>query len=94
VADRIDLSFSGHALRRMFERAISTEEIRWLVENGETIEDYPTDFPFPSRLVGGTVNGRQLHAVVAVDGSRFVVVTTYEPDPGVWNPDGRTRRKP
>lgn len=94
MADRIDISFSGHAVRRMFERGIHETEIRWLVENGETIEDYPDDVPFPSRLVGDTVNGRLLHAVVAVDGSRRVVITTYEPDPAVWTPDGRTRKKP
>ncbi|MBI5506933.1 MAG: DUF4258 domain-containing protein [Deltaproteobacteria bacterium] len=69
-------------------------EIRWLVESGEPIENYPDDVPFPSRLVGDTVNGRLLHAVVAVDGPRCVVITIYEPGPAVWTPGGRTRKQP
>jgi len=27
----------------MFERAISAEEVRWVLETGEAIEEYPDD---------------------------------------------------
>ena len=94
LADRLDIIFSGHVLRRMFERNIRADEIRWIVENGKVVEDYPDDLPFPSKLLEGNFSGRQLHVVVAVDGSRCIAVTTYAPDPELWDVDGRTRRKP
>ena len=37
------LSFSRHALQRMFERAISPEEVRTALANGEVITYYPDD---------------------------------------------------
>lgn len=37
----------------MFERRLSAEVVRAVVEGGETIEAYPDDQPVPSRLVLG-----------------------------------------
>ena len=51
------ISFSRHALQRMFERAISPDEIRKALANGETVADYPEDTPYPSRLILGIVAG-------------------------------------
>jgi len=45
------VSFSGHAVRRMFERSISRAEVLAAVAMGETIETYPDDVPFPSVLL-------------------------------------------
>jgi len=50
-ADRI--TFRVHAVRRMFRRAISVEDVRRVLADGETIEDYPDDKPYPSRLLLG-----------------------------------------
>ncbi len=83
-----------HAVQRMFERAIRTGEIREVVDQGETIEAYPNDSPFPSRLMCGTVRGRVLH-VVAADNPRndeTYVITVYEPDPDRWDSRFRVRR--
>jgi hypothetical protein len=89
------LIFRVHALRRMFVRGITAAEVRDVVERGETIERYPRDVPYPSRLLLGVVGGRTLHVVVAdnEDDGETVVVTTYEPDPGLWQPGFRRRRK-
>jgi hypothetical protein len=52
------LTFRIHAIQRMFERSFSPEVVRSVVENGETIQEYPDDTPCPSRLVwAGNVNG-------------------------------------
>lgn len=89
------LIFSIHAVQRMFERGISTEEIRAIIERGEAIEAYTDDQPYPSRLVLGKVGPKYLHVVVAsnVEASEEIVVTVYLPDLERWNSDMRTRRK-
>lgn len=55
------LTFRVHALRRMFARSITATEVRHVIEHGETIERYPADVPYPSRLLLGSVGGRTLH---------------------------------
>jgi hypothetical protein len=47
------LIFRVHAIQRMFQRRISEEEVKQVVATGEAIETYPTDKPFPSRLILG-----------------------------------------
>lgn len=49
------LVFRVHAIQRMFQRKISKEDVSLVVATGETIETYPTDKPFPSRLILGGV---------------------------------------
>jgi hypothetical protein len=39
----------------MYERGITREEVHTVIGTGETIEDYPNDFPYPSRLLLGMV---------------------------------------
>jgi len=85
----------GHAVRRIFERGLTVEDVRAVLADGETIADYPDDTPYPSRLVLGFQGGRALHVVAAynVAGDETIVVTAYEPDPDVWAADFR-RKKP
>ncbi len=89
------LIFRAHAIRRMFQRRIAVGDVRRVIETGETIEANPDDLPYPSRLVLGQVGGRPVHVVVAEDqlGDESVVVTVYEPDPALWRPGFRRRRK-
>jgi hypothetical protein len=42
------ITYRLHAVQRMFERAISAEEVRWVLETGEAIEEYHDDTPYPS----------------------------------------------
>ena len=79
----------------MFARSITASEVRTVIEQGDTIERYPQDTPYPSRLVLGYAGGRALHVVVAdnAHGDEMIVVTAYEPDPALWQPGFRRRRK-
>jgi hypothetical protein len=88
------IMFTGHALRRMFERHIGRSEVVNTVRFGETFAEYPDDDPYPSFLILGFVRGRALHVVAAQDpaSATCYVVTAYFPDPGVWEDDFRTRR--
>ncbi|MCC6764090.1 MAG: DUF4258 domain-containing protein [Deltaproteobacteria bacterium] len=79
----------------MFERGISPEDVRHVLDDGQVIEQYPDDTPYPSRLVLGWRGDRPLH-VVAADipgGQEIIVVTVYEPDAIRWEA-GFTKRKP
>jgi len=82
-------NISLHARREMSseEDNISENELIEVILNGEIIEDYPDDRPFPSCLVfGKTKKGRPIHIVCAYseDDDITVVITTYEPDPSRW----------
>ena len=89
------LIFRMHALRQMFQRRISGDDIRELLEHGAIIEDYPDDTPYPSCLVSGIVRGRHLHGVMAYNNveREAIVITAYEPDPEIWS-DAFSRRRP
>jgi len=89
------VAFRVHALQRMFERGISEAEVRAVLEGGETIEHYPDDVPYPSRLVLGRKGARVLHVVVAEAHAEdlTIVITVYEPDIDLWEPGFRRRRR-
>ena len=86
------LVISLHAEERMTKREITRKEVLEIIIRGEIIEEYPNDWPHPSCLVFGcTVNGRYLHAVVAVEPELLRLVTVYEPDPEIF-PDLKHRK--
>jgi hypothetical protein len=89
-----ELVFRVHAMQRMFERRISDADVRGILENGEVIEAYPHDLPYPSRLMLGFCDGRPVHVVASddTDAQVTVVVTVYEPDPTKWDKIFRRRR--
>lgn len=88
------LYFSGHAIRRMFERGISKKDVRLAVDTGEVILQYPDDQPYPSVLILGYSSRLALHVVLGIDepAQSCYVVTVYVPDPGRWEDDLRTRK--
>ena len=86
--------WSAHCLERMGERDISREDAKSCVRNGEIIEDYPEDFPYPSCLIfGGSAGERPLHAVVGTDGEFLYFITVYHPNTVKLMEDLKTRRK-
>jgi Domain of unknown function (DUF4258) len=78
----------------MFRRGISEENVRHVLAQGEEIEGYPEDAPYPSRLVLGWRGSRPIHVVAAedVEGERPFVITVYEPSLDHWEPDFKRRR--
>jgi len=89
-----EVIFTGHALRRMFERGINVDDVLAVVASGETIADYPTDIPYPSCLLLGFVKSHPIHVVVARDTVKMTchIITAYPPDPSQWQADFKTRR--
>ena len=86
--------FRVHAIRRMFQREISVDDVRHVLATGEVIEEYPDDTPYPSRLLLGWRGSRPIHVVAAhnADELETIVVTVYEPDPNLWESDLKRRR--
>jgi hypothetical protein len=88
------LVYRVHAIERMVEREISADDVRAIVEQGKEIESYPSDFPYPSRLLLGWRGTRPIHVVGADNATdnETIIVTVYEPDPDLWEP-GFEKRK-
>ncbi len=82
----MQLVFSTHALKRMFERGISVDDVRAVLKRNTVVASYPDDQPFASQLLFGRVDGKPLHVVAAQsDTGETVVITVYRPDPLLWN---------
>ena len=94
MISRDQLDIRQHAAQRMLERTISVADVLVVVNSGETIEDYPEDTPFPSRLTLAWIGQRPVHVVwaTAADTGRIVIITVYEPNPGEWDNTFRQRQ--
>lgn len=94
MISRDQLDIRQHAAQRMLERSISVADVLVVLNTGATIEDYPEDTPFPSRLTLGWVGERPVHVVwaTAADTGRILIITVYEPNPGEWDNTFRQRQ--
>ncbi len=82
------------AAERSRQRGILSKDIRNAVENGEIIEQYPDDFPFPSCLIlGKDLAGNCIHVCMSEEGTASRIITAYRPDPEKWSDDFRTRKE-
>jgi len=89
-----NIIFRVHAIQRMFERGISAKNVRHALESGETIEDYSSEMPEPSRLILGFQGRRPFHVVTSENPTarETTVITVYMPDSDKWNKDFKSRR--
>jgi hypothetical protein len=85
-----------HILIRLSERKIIQADVLKVVLNGEIIEDYPEDKPFPSCLILGWIRKKPFHVVISLDevSNKAYFITVYEPNLTEFNQDFKTRRKP
>lgn len=89
------LRFKVHAIIQMDERGLTVEDVQTALANGEDIESRQDEQPYPARLVLGLCRPGSLHIAVRdnIDGDEIIVETAYQPDPALWEPDLKTRRK-
>jgi hypothetical protein len=90
----MEIIYRQHAIKRMHEREISAEDIEAAIECGEIIECYPNDTPYPSVLVLGEANSKNIHIVYADsdEDNLRIIITAYVPNPEIWLEDMKTRR--
>jgi hypothetical protein len=82
-----------HVYNRCRERGIRYVDIENAVMNGEIVEQYPDDFPYPSCLaLGASVDGHFIHVVCGVGEGKLWIITAYYPNLGKWESDLKTRK--
>ncbi|HIJ86568.1 MAG TPA: DUF4258 domain-containing protein [Desulfuromonadales bacterium] len=79
----------------MLERGVARRDVMNVLLTGEVIEEYPTDYPYPSVLMLGKLDDTPLHVVVAFDSELEIIfiITAYCPDVLHFLDDYKTRRK-
>ena len=89
------IEWHRHVFERMLERGISRCDVTDVLITGEVIEDYPSDYPYPSVLMHGKLGEKPLHVVAAFDSGQEVIyiITAYFPDAVHFMSDYKTRRK-
>jgi hypothetical protein len=79
---------------RLLKRGINTEDVESAVMNGEIIEQYPNDYPYPSCLVLGlNVSKQPIHVVCGVSSAEVWFITAYYPHTDEWSDDFKTRKE-
>jgi len=87
------IAITQHLTFRLRERGICYDDIVHVLMNGEIIEQYPADYPYPScLLLGMPVDNKYLHVVCGVGSGRLWIVTAYHPNPDKWEPGYKTRK--
>ncbi|MBE0508466.1 MAG: DUF4258 domain-containing protein, partial [Marinospirillum sp.] len=74
------ITYTGHALRRMFERGLTEQEVAAVLRTGVMLIDYPDDRPYPSQLRLGWVNSKAIHVVVSQNpetGACYLITVYY-----------------
>jgi len=87
-----DYEISLHALEKSFERKIWKDDIEHAIMNGEVIEDYKDDKPYPSCLIYGRTKDTQHIHIVCTYPPKVKIITVYFPDKYKWV-DYKTRKK-
>lgn len=86
--------FRVHAIQRMFERNISVKKVSQALQSGETIEEYSSEMPEPSRLILGFQGKRPFHVVTSENPAKneTTIITVYIPDLDKWTKDFKSRK--
>lgn len=87
------IQWRNHILIRMQQRGIKIKDVLYCLMNGEIIEYYKDDYPYPSALVLGFKNEKTgIHIVCAVGQDMLWMITAYYPDKNQWDNDLKVRR--
>jgi len=77
----------------MFQRGISAQAVRAVLDNPQMVAEYADDKPYPSTLLYAMVEQQVLHVLMATaDAGVKVIITVYRPDPLLWAPDFLRKR--
>lgn len=88
------IRWTNHIMIRLLQRNISQDDIIKAILNGQIIEEYENDYPYPSCLIfGTTLNKKVLHIVCGTNENEVWIITAYYPDSMEWNSDFKTRKE-
>ena len=82
-----------HFTGSLLKRGIEYDNIILAIMNGEIIEQYPDDYPYPSGLIlGYDAESKPLHVVVGLGNGAIYLITAYCPSADKWEDDYKTRK--
>ena len=86
--------WTEHVILRLRERKLKRKDVLECIANGEIVEHYKDDKPFPSCLISGrALDGRPMHVVCGVNsGIVCCIITSYCPATDKWESDYKTRK--
>lgn len=75
------IRWTNHVVVRLIQRNITQKDIETAILNGEIIEEYENDYPYPSCLVYGVnLENEVLHIVCGLNEFEIWIITAYYPD--------------
>lgn len=90
---RNKIRWTNHVIIRLFQRHISQDDVERAILNGEIIEVYENDYPYPSCLIYGiNLDNEIIHVVCGLNLEEVWIITAYFPDEIEWEKDLKTRR--
>ena len=88
------IRWTNHVIMRLIQRNILQSDVENALKNGEIIEQYENDYPFPSCLVYGiNLNNEVLHIVCGSNDEELWIITAYYPDNKDWENDLKARKE-
>jgi len=94
LCENESLRWTNHALIRLLQRRITTNDVICALLSGEIIEQYPADYPYPSCLILGlTKSMEHLHVVCGVSAGEVWLITAYYPNSNEWMQDFKSRKE-
>ena len=88
------IRWTNHVVVRLLQRRINQSDVESALLNGEIIEEYENDYPYPSCLVYGiNIHNQVIHIVCGSNGIELWVITAYYPDNIEWEEDLKTRKE-
>ncbi len=88
------IRWTNHVIVRLLQRNITQEDIEKALLDGEIIEEYENDYPYPSCLVYGiNLNNEVIHIVCGLNEIELWIITAYYPDNIKWKEDLKTRKE-
>lgn len=88
-----NIEITQHGLFRLNERGITINDVIVAIHNGNIIEQYPDDYPFPSCLILGlSLSNLFIHAVCGIGNEKLWLITAYFPTLDKWDERYKTRK--
>lgn len=88
------LRWTNHITIRLLQRNIAQEDVENALLNGEIIEKYEDDYPFPSCLILGINRSNKfMHVVCGSNGDELWLITAYYPNEEEWENDFKMRKE-
>lgn len=93
ATDVDNFKITKHVTMRFKERNIKLSFVRKALLNGEIIEQYPSDYPFPSCLILGYLDSKTpIHVCAGLGEGKIWIITAYYPNTNDWENDYKTRK--